>query len=57
MTVTSSLSRKKLKVLCPSIEGNTRARNGSGWVGEQGEGERDRGFLHGELGKEITFKM
>ena len=57
MTVTSSLSRKKLKVLCPSIEGNTRARNGSGWVGEQGEGERDRGFSQGELGKEITFKM
>ena len=57
MTVTSSLSRKKLKVLCPSIEGNTGVRNGSGWVGVQGEGERDRGFLHGELGKEITFKM
>ena len=57
MTVTSSLSRKKLKVLCPSIEGNTGVRNGSGWVGEQGEGERDRGFSQGELGKEITFKM
>ena len=57
MTVTSSLSRKKLKVLCPSIEGNTRVRNGSGWVGVQGEGERDRGFSQGELGKEITFKM
>jgi hypothetical protein len=28
-----------------------------GWVGEQGEGEEDRGFLEGKLGKGITFEM
>jgi hypothetical protein len=30
---------------------------GSGWVDEQGEGARDRGFSKGKLGKEITFEM
>jgi hypothetical protein len=29
----------------------------SGWVGEQGEGGGDRGFLKGKLEKEITFEM
>jgi hypothetical protein len=29
----------------------------SGWVGEQGEWEGDRGFLEGKLGKGITFEM
>jgi hypothetical protein len=29
--------------------------SGSGWVGEQGEGRRDRGFLEGKLGKGIKF--
>jgi hypothetical protein len=33
-----------VKVLCPSI-GNARTRNGSGWVGEQGEEGGVRGFL------------
>jgi hypothetical protein len=28
----------------------------SRWVGEQGEGERDRGFSEEKLGKGITFK-
>jgi hypothetical protein len=28
-----------------------------GWIGEQGERGRDRGFLEGKLGKEITFEM
>jgi hypothetical protein len=27
--------------------------SGSGWVGEQGKGERDRGFSEGKLGKGI----
>jgi hypothetical protein len=31
--------------------------SGSGWVGEQGEGRRDRGFSEGKPGKEITFEM
>jgi hypothetical protein len=29
----------------------------SGWVGEQGEGIKDRKFLVGKLGKGITLKM
>jgi hypothetical protein len=36
---------------------NARARNGIGWVGEQGERRGGRGFLEGKLGKGITFKM
>jgi hypothetical protein len=31
--------------------------NGSGWVGEQGEGRGDRGFLKVKLGKGIIFEM
>jgi hypothetical protein len=44
-----------VKVLCPSI-GNPRTRNGSGWVGEQGDGG-NRGFLEGKLGEGITFEV
>jgi hypothetical protein len=29
----------------------------SRWIGEQEEGERDRGFLEGKLGKGITFEI
>jgi hypothetical protein len=29
----------------------------TGWVGEQGEGIRDRGFSEGKSGKGITFEM
>ena len=29
----------------------------SGWVGEQGEGEEDRGFSERKPGKGITFEM
>jgi hypothetical protein len=29
----------------------------SGWVGEQGEGAEDKGFLEGKLGKGIIFEM
>jgi hypothetical protein len=29
----------------------------SGWVGEQGEGEGNRGFSEGKLEKGITFEM
>jgi hypothetical protein len=45
-----------VKALCPSI-GEARTRNGSGWVGEQGEVERGKGGLEGKLGKGITFEM
>ena len=31
--------------------------SGSSWVGEQGEGEWDRGFSEGKLGKGITFEI
>jgi hypothetical protein len=31
--------------------------SGSGWVVEQGEGRKNRGFLEGKLGKGITFEM
>ena len=47
-------------VLCrlyAPVLGNARTRNGSGWVGEQGEWEGYRGFSEGKLGKEITFEM
>jgi hypothetical protein len=40
-----------------SVQGNARAKNGNGWVGEQCEEEGDREFLEGKLGKGITFKM
>jgi hypothetical protein len=29
----------------------------SGWVGEQGKGEGDRGLLEGKPGNGITFEM
>jgi hypothetical protein len=32
-----------VKVLCPST-GEYQGRNGSGWAGEQGDGERIGGF-------------
>ena len=31
--------------------------SGSRWVGEKGDGGRDRGFSEGKLGKKITFEM
>jgi hypothetical protein len=46
-----------VKVLCPSIGECQGARNGSGWVGEHGEGGGNRGFSEGKLGKGITFEM
>jgi hypothetical protein len=41
----------------PQYRGNARTRNGSGWVGEQGEEGGGRGFSEGKLGKGITFEM
>jgi hypothetical protein len=46
-----------VKVLCPSIGGQPDPGSGSGWVGEQGEWRRDRGFSEGKPGKAITFEM
>jgi hypothetical protein len=43
-----------VKVLCTSI-GECQTRNGSGWVGKQGDGIG--GFSEGKLGKEVTFEM
>jgi hypothetical protein len=44
-------------VLCPSYRGLPRPGRESGWIGEQGEGRRDRGFSERKLGKGITFEM
>jgi hypothetical protein len=41
----------------PQCRGMPRPGSGRGWVGEQREGEGDRGFGEGELGKGITFEM
>ena len=41
----------------PQYRGIPEPGSKSGWVGEQGEGEGDRGFSEGKLGKGITFEM
>jgi hypothetical protein len=41
----------------PQYRGLSGPGRGSGWVGEQGEGGRDRGFSEGILGKGITFEI
>jgi hypothetical protein len=46
-----------VKVLCPSVWGMPVTAGGSGWVGEQEDGERDRGFSERKLGNGITFEM
>jgi hypothetical protein len=41
----------------PQYKGIYGPGSRSGWVGEQGEGGEDRGFLEGKLGKGMTFEM
>jgi hypothetical protein len=41
----------------PQYRGMPGPGNRSGWVGERGEGERDRRFSDGKLGKGIIFEM
>ena len=41
----------------PQDGGMPRPGSGSGWVEEQGQWGRDRGFLEWKLGKGITFEM
>jgi hypothetical protein len=41
----------------PQCRGILKQGSGSGWVGEQGEGEWDREFLQEKPGKGITFDM
>jgi hypothetical protein len=41
----------------PQYRGMPGPGSGSGWVGEQEEGGRDRGFLERKLGKGIAFDM
>jgi hypothetical protein len=41
----------------PQCRGMPGPVSGSGWDGEQGEGERDRGLLEVKLRKGITFEM
>jgi hypothetical protein len=45
-----------VKVLCPSI-GECQGQDAEWVVGEQREGEGDRGFSEGKLGKGLTFEM
>jgi hypothetical protein len=40
----------------PQYRGMPGPGSRSGWVGEQGEGEEDGGFLEGKLRKRITFE-
>jgi hypothetical protein len=48
-----------VKALCPRVGEMPGPGSESGWVGEQGEGERDMGgcFSEGKPGKGITFEM
>jgi hypothetical protein len=41
----------------PQYRGTSGPGSGSRWFGEQGEGEEDRVFLEGKIGKEIPFEM
>jgi hypothetical protein len=41
----------------PQYRGMPGPRSRSEWVGDQGEGEGDRGFSEKKLGKGITFEM
>ena len=41
----------------PQCRGMPGPGFGSGWVGEQGEEEEDRGFSEGKLGKGTRFEM
>ena len=41
----------------PQCRGMPGPGSENGWVGKQGEGGRDMGFLEGKLLKGITFEM
>jgi hypothetical protein len=41
----------------PQYRGMPGPGSRRGWVGEQSEGEGDRGFPEGKLGKGITFEI
>jgi hypothetical protein len=41
----------------PQYRGMPGPGSSSRWIGEQGEGEGDRGFSEGKPGKGITFEM
>jgi hypothetical protein len=41
----------------PQYRGMPGPGSRSGWVGEQGEGRRYKGFLERKLGKGIAFEM
>jgi hypothetical protein len=46
-----------MKFLCPSVWECQDQDVGVGGLGELGEGEGDRRFSEGKLGKGITFEM
>jgi hypothetical protein len=52
-----SLNAFSLKITAWAEHWQLKHRNGSGWVGKQGEGGRDRGILERKLGKVITFEI
>jgi hypothetical protein len=54
--ITLKKKKKKRAVVAHAFNPSTW-ENGSGWVGEQGQGAGDRGFLEGKLGKGKTFEM
>jgi hypothetical protein len=41
----------------PQYRGMSGPGSRSGYIGEKGEGDGDRRFLEGKLGKGITFEM
>ena len=41
----------------PSLWGGGESKDVQEWIGEQGEGRGDKGFLEGKLGKGITFEI
>jgi hypothetical protein len=46
-----------MKDSMPQCRGMPEPGSGYEWVGEQGGGARDRGFLEGKPGKGITFEV
>jgi hypothetical protein len=55
--VSHQWEERPLSCECPQYRGMPGPGSGSGWVGEQGQGRRDWGFLEGKLGKGITFEI
>ena len=57
MSINGRIGHLSFEGSMPQFGGMPGPESGSGWVGEQGEGGRDRGFSEGKLGKGIIFEM